>query len=82
MRVLEQQEASMQEVELITAREIDGYYEELLASVPQTTNTQPQQPQAPPSQAARPAPPQVPTPQTQPAAVAADSTPGTQQPLS
>eukprot|EP00971_Amphidinium_carterae_P096064 1900940-Amphidinium_carterae.4 len=67
----------MHEAELITARERDQYYEQLLASVPQT------QPQSAHASPPPPVQPQVIPPQMQPAAAsaatAAASTPGTQQ---
>eukprot|EP00971_Amphidinium_carterae_P041217 809317-Amphidinium_carterae.1 len=68
IRVLEQQEASMHEAELITARERDHYFEQLVATVP-SMNTEPQQPQAspPPPQQVH---PQVVQPPIQPAAAA------------
>eukprot|EP00971_Amphidinium_carterae_P221702 4400957-Amphidinium_carterae.1 len=73
IRVLEQQEASMHEAELITARERDHYFEQLVATVP---STEPQSSQASPPQQVH---PQVIPPQMPPAAAAA-GTPGTQQP--
>eukprot|EP00971_Amphidinium_carterae_P290716 5772771-Amphidinium_carterae.1 len=35
MKVLEEQEASMREAEVLTARERDGYFEQLMAAAPQ-----------------------------------------------
>eukprot|EP00971_Amphidinium_carterae_P349189 6490889-Amphidinium_carterae.1 len=75
IRVLEQQEASMHEAELLTARERDHYFEQLVATVPSMA-TEPHPPQAsPPQQVHR----QVVPPPMQPGSAAA-GTPGTQQP--
>eukprot|EP00971_Amphidinium_carterae_P328393 6460246-Amphidinium_carterae.1 len=86
VRILEQQEASMREAELLTARERDHYFEQLVATVPQGTPAPVQASPTPPQQVPPPppqmVPPQVPaqqaTPQVPPAQAAA-GTPAMQQ---